>query len=1192
MIVINCTKTKIKMNKNKKQPINAGLPWDDIQRNQLLGYIENGIVVRQIAEDMGRTQGAIRSELKHMELRDTKIMNTAATEVDNTKKQYIQNDKSEFFKWKYDSDMSSSKLNKEEGKLAVQLLNAWLVQEVLSPQSLPKKNELKPFNREIIQDARTIEPWNNPVWCRKENKKEQNLFWFVCIGIIDIATLSDSLRKKFPSKEFEEKENQQGQCCSIVLVLNEDGFLIDDATHISSFVWGAGKVLNDSLEQLSDFPSIEKLTQDSINKQAEAHDSEGSDIPITGKLLIQICDNYISEINLSNEFIEEAYTVIRVPTKSKLPETPTPEFLNSFFVSDLSMAINKVKNNNIGEGLKRYLLSLRKHGAINIRNDENNELLKQLLQPCRIPLSRWVGRDRHPLSLMQQAAVNHAKDDLRDGGVIGINGPPGTGKTTLLRDVVADVVFQRACAMIEFRDPNNAFKKTVKASIGNFEVELCHLDHRLHGFEIVVASANNKAVENISLELPELKAVCDQFEPKLTYYKTVADAIASGKKKQKSLSSHSWGLSAAVLGNSKNRNDFISSFWFDAEHGFHSILESIIKHTAKLNKITGEPVRVVQEEKPPLTKKIAMSNWRREKSKFIALKKELEELISQVQKGYEALQTISIEEGKVVELSEQITAIDKNLDNERINNRLLQAELDRLRKRQDELLEDRKMHSLTKPDLLSRIIGWFKHKDILQVWLDTLGEIKTELKQCKSNSDAKRKPISRITKIISDLQLKHKSLSRLVTGSETKLDELRGDILLAKEIAGDTYADNAFWNQDNDELQKSLPWSGNSIQTLRDQVFESSWAVHKAFIEAAAKPIRYHLSSMMEILKGNSLDGKEKPVIADLWATLFMVVPVISTTFASVTRLLNGLPREAIGWLLIDEAGQALPQQAVGAIYRSKRTIVMGDPLQIPPVTSSPKGLLKAVFKEYDLDADLYAAPNRSAQYFADQCSWVGCDTFGASGDIWIGMPLNVHRRCEDAMFNIANNIAYEGEMIQAVKAKSSVIGSILGESRWIDIKDDGRCNEKWSPLEGSKVLKGLTTCINTTNELPNLYIITPFKMVSNEIRQLLSKDEIVINYFKNVDRDNYYKLMWLWISNHVGTVHTFQGKEAEAVFFVLGASMKDLNGARVWAGSTPNILNVAVTRAKQRLYIVGNHGVWSGVGVFQEAANLLKLQS
>ena len=72
------------------------------------------------------------------------------------------------------------------------------------------------------------------------------------------------------------------------------------------------------------------------------------------------------------------------------------------------------------------------------------------------------------------------------------------------------------------------------------------------------------------------------------------------------------------------------------------------------------------------------------------------------------------------------------------------------------------------------------------------------------------------------------------------------------------------------------------------------------------------------------------------------------------------------------------------------------------------------------------------------------------------------------------------------------------------------------------------------------------------------------------------------WAKQRIGTVHTVQGREAEAVLLVLGAPSPAQAGARTWAGGRPNLLNVAVTRAKEGLYVIGNRDPWRRAGCFQ----------
>jgi superfamily I DNA and/or RNA helicase len=50
-----------------------------------------------------------------------------------------------------------------------------------------------------------------------------------------------------------------------------------------------------------------------------------------------------------------------------------------------------------------------------------------------------------------------------------------------------------------------------------------------------------------------------------------------------------------------------------------------------------------------------------------------------------------------------------------------------------------------------------------------------------------------------------------------------------------------------------------------------------------------------------------------------------------------------------------------------------------------------------------------------------------------------------------------------------------------------------------------------------------------------------------------------------IGTVHTFQGKEAEIVYFVVGTDQQS-DSAADWTGKKTNLLNMAVSRDKTRI--------------------------
>lgn len=420
--------------------------------------------------------------------------------------------------------------------------------------------------------------------------------------------------------------------------------------------------------------------------------------------------------------------------------------------------------------------------------------------------------------------------------------------------------------------------------------------------------------------------------------------------------------------------------------------------------------------------------------------------------------------------------------------------------------------------------------------------------------------------------------NQLHSAARAALDEALSCCDAIRVGDGACVLDGEFHQLPHSNKNLSVPWLDQSLQAQRSQLFEAAMAVHRAFIDVAALPL---LRNLQGLVGGNfKLGIDRKHMAAELWSSLFLVVPVISTTFASVERMLNQLPDESLGWLLVDEAGQATPQSVVGALLRTQRALIVGDPLQVEPVVPLPPVLTRAVMLEFNVDPDRFAAPSASVQTLADSGS-EHCARFETtSGSRAVGAPLLVHRRCASPMFEISNRVAYNNLMVQAKTPAPSLIRDVLGPSQWVDVR--GASREKYSPQEGEEVLS-LLRKLRENHVDPDLYIVTPFVVVQDELRELVKGSGLLNGWVEGPSE---------WIYERIGTVHTVQGREAQAVIFVLGAPQAAQQGARQWAGSAPNLLNVAVTRAKEALYVVGNRSLWAGAGHFAALDQMIEATS
>lgn len=1055
------------------------------------------------------------------------------------------------------------------------VLAAWITLEVLTPQPLPDARELETIGRVLVRLDEYPEPWNERKYWKRG--KERAVHWMVYLGELNLAEATKAILKLYPDDAVDERAEVRGNTTLAVIVVDGQGRPVEGKTFLSGFAWGYGQVRAGQLKGLANFPEAEAVIKKELEDRLIRQDEEGKIIPLTNSDIAQTIGWLAKLINLPDEEVLRPGIAIRVPQWGAYNEAPEPELLNSFFIEDLVKARAAFASGQVGQALAAYMGT----AAIRMRQDvlRDKFIVAKTLAPERMPLARWPGPGRYPLVLMQQAAINHAVAELANSGLVAVNGPPGTGKTTLLRDVVAKVVLDRAIAMSKFDKPAQAFSHVTSMRTGQAYTHLYQLDDSLIGHEIVVASSNNKAVENISREIPSASAIANDLDPPMRYFQSISDAVAAGK--DTIMDSATWGLAAAVLGNSANRSAFAQSFYWHKKRGMARYLKAALGEDLPEEEGDGadedneqQVLNVVAIERPPCGEIEALERWRVARRNFLTKLKIAEALQKQAQAAYEAVHQRAEAAKRIDNASRALTTAKRDL----VDAIEKEENAKRLRSNADEAerkaLEYRAAIDRLRPGFFARLFGARSYRDWhLQIAaaLNALSKASTELQTTIKAEHAASAAVLGARKTASSSALEKQNAEETLARIVSIIEAMRAKV-------GHNLADETFWEQEDNRRQLQSPWIFDEWQCARDALFVEAFALHRAFIDAAAKPLRHNLRAALDVMKGRTLKEQQETARRSLWASLFLVVPVISTTFASTARLFGPLGREQLGWLLIDEAGQAVPQAAVGALWRAKRSIVIGDPMQIQPVvTTSPK-LIRAIFSEFGVDTEKWAAPEMSAQTLTDRVSWFGTDIVTENGDLWVGSPLRVHRRCENPMFKISNHVAYDGMMVYGTASGSSRIGKILGESFWINVEGDAV--GKWSETEGKWAINLLRKLFDEGLEDPDIFVITPFRIVAQKLREMIRNDRSIADRLPGKP--------WEWTRDRVGTVHTFQGKEAESVVIVLGAPSDASASARRWAGHPPNLLNVAVTRAKRRLYVIGDRKAWKDAGAFSHLAQML----